>query len=100
MDTRSKTNAEFRIEVNEALTRHDTNFDELNHNFSQVSDALLGVMAELQAMRITSSNRTPNREVNPFVIGDNFHDRPSASTTPIFDWNHTNLKLNFSTYVG
>ena len=99
MDTRSKTNAEHRTAVDEALARHDSNFEELNHNFSRVSDALQGVMAELQAMRISQANRapdqfqhtparfhrTPDREVNPFAAADNFHDRPSASTTPLTD---------------
>ena len=87
MDTHSKTNAEFRIKVNEAFARHD----------NRVNDTLQGVMAELQAMRINPSNHTPDKEVNPFAAGDNFHERPSASTTPIFDRNHTNLKLNFPT---
>jgi hypothetical protein len=100
MDTRNKTHAEFCVEVNEALAQHDTNFNELNHNFSRVSDALQGVMAELQAMRITQSNRTLDREVNLFVVEDNSHDRLSASNTSNFDRNHTNLKLNFPTYVG
>lgn len=57
-------------------------------------------MAELQAMRIAQSNRTLDREVNPFAVGDNSHDRPSASNTSNFDRNHTNLKLNFPTYAG
>jgi len=100
MDTRSKTHAEFRVEVNEALAQHDTNFNELNHNFSRVSDTLQGVMAELQAMRIAQSNHTLDREVNLFVVEDNSHDRLSASNTSNFDKNHTNLKLNFPTYVG
>ena len=60
MDTRSKTHVEFRVEVSEAFARHDTNFDELNHNFSRVSDTLHGVMAELQPMRIAQSNHTPD----------------------------------------
>jgi hypothetical protein len=57
-------------------------------------------MAELQAMRIAQSNRSLDREVNPFAAGDNFHDRPSASNTSNFDRNHTNIKLNFPTYAG
>jgi hypothetical protein len=65
IDTHNKTNAEFHNEVNEALAHHDTNFEELNHNFSQVSNALQGVMTE--AMRIAQSNLTPDREVNTFV---------------------------------
>jgi hypothetical protein len=47
MDTRSETLAKFRVKVNEDLARHNTNFDELNHNFNQVSDAVQGVMANL-----------------------------------------------------
>jgi hypothetical protein len=54
-------------------------------------------MAELQAMRIAQSNRTLDREVNPFAAGDNSHDRPFTSNTSNFD---TNLKLNFPTYAG
>jgi uncharacterized protein YdcH (DUF465 family) len=67
MDTRGKTNAEFRAEITETLGRHDANFDELNHNFNRVNDALQGVMAELQAMRIAHSHRSSEREVNPFA---------------------------------
>ena len=100
MDTRSKTHAKFCVEVNEALARHDTNFDELNHNFSRVSDTLQGVMAKLQAMRIAQSNRTLDKEVNPFAARDNSNDRPSTSTTSNLDQNHTNLKLNFPTYAS
>jgi hypothetical protein len=69
MDTHSKTNVEFRNEVNEALAYHDTNFEELNHNFSRVSTALQRAMAELQAMRIAQSNHTSDKEVNPFAAG-------------------------------
>nr|TKR79527.1 hypothetical protein D5086_0000271510 [Populus alba] len=100
MDTRGKTHAEFRADVTEALARHDTNFDELNHNFGKVSDALQGVMAELQAMRIAHANHTLDRDVNPFAAGDHSHDRPSSSHTSNFDRNHSNLKLNFPTYAG
>ena len=82
MDTRSKTHAEFRVEVTEALARHYTNFDELNQNFGRVSDALQGVMAELQAMRIAQSRPTPDRDVNPFAAGETSHNRPSSSTIP------------------
>ncbi|KAL5739480.1 hypothetical protein ACOSQ2_028660 [Xanthoceras sorbifolium] len=96
MDTRSKTHAEFRVKVTEALARHDTNFNELNQNFGR-----------LQAMRLAQSNRTPDqfhctpdREVNPFAAADNFPDRPSTSNPPMTDRNHTNLKLNFPTYAG
>ena len=69
MDTHSKTNVEFRNEVNEALACHDTNFEELNHNFGRVSTALQRAMAEPQAMRIAQSNHTSDKEVNPFAAG-------------------------------
>ncbi|WKA03393.1 hypothetical protein VitviT2T_021504 [Vitis vinifera] len=44
MDTRGKTNAEFRNEVNEALARHESSFD-------QVNATLQAVLTELQALR-------------------------------------------------
>jgi uncharacterized protein YdcH (DUF465 family) len=71
MDTRGKTNAEFRAEITEAL-EHDANFDKLNQNFNRVNDALQGVMAELQAMRIAQTHRSSEREVNPFAGGSFF----------------------------
>jgi uncharacterized protein YdcH (DUF465 family) len=100
MDTRGKTNAEFRAEITEALGRHDANFDELNQNFNRVNDALQGVMAELQAMRIAQTHHSSEREVNPFAGGSSSHDRSSSSHTSTFDRNHSNLKLNFPTYAG
>ncbi|XP_034684112.1 uncharacterized protein LOC117913267 [Vitis riparia] len=45
MDTRGKTNAEFRNEVNEALARHESSFD-------QVNATLQAVLTELQALRL------------------------------------------------
>ncbi|RVW24893.1 hypothetical protein CK203_079475 [Vitis vinifera] len=45
MDTRGKTNAEFRNEVNEALARHESSFDKVNAT-------LQAVLRELQALRI------------------------------------------------
>ena len=41
MDTRDKSNAEFRNEVNEILVRHETSFD-------QVNATLQVVLTELQ----------------------------------------------------
>ena len=43
MDTRGKSNAEFRNDVNEALARHESNFDQIN-------DSLHKVLTELQAL--------------------------------------------------
>ena len=46
MDTRGKTNVEFRNEVNETLVRHEASFDQLNA-------ALQTILTELQAIRTT-----------------------------------------------
>jgi hypothetical protein len=40
MDTREKSNAKFRSEVNETLARHESNFD-------QVHDTLQTILTEL-----------------------------------------------------
>jgi hypothetical protein len=50
MDTRGKSNAEFRSEVNEALARHESNFD-------QVHGTLQTILTELQALRVSRSQR-------------------------------------------
>jgi hypothetical protein len=57
-------------------------------------------MTELQAMQNAQSNRTLDREVNPFAAGETSHHMPSALTTPIPKRNHTHLKLNFPTFTG
>ena len=53
MDTRGKTNAEFRNEVSEILTRHESSFDHLTNNITQINNTLQSVMAELQALKTT-----------------------------------------------
>ena len=53
MDTRGKTNAEFRNEVNEALARHESNFD-------WVHTTLQTVLTEIQALRSTRSSHHPD----------------------------------------
>ena len=100
MDTRGKTNADFRMDVTETLARHDSHFDELTLNFSRVNDALQGVMAELQALRMAQSTRNHDRDDNPFATGAHSHDRPSTSAQSQLERSHTTLKLNFPTYVG
>lgn len=100
MDTRSKTNVEFRNKVNKALSHNDTNFEELKYNFGRVSYALQWVMVELQAMQIAQSNRTLDKEVNPFTAGETSHSKPFASTTSILDRNHTHIELNFLIFTS
>ncbi|KAH9651124.1 hypothetical protein KPL70_026631 [Citrus sinensis] len=91
MDTRSKTNAEFRSEVNEILARHESSFD-------QVNAILQTLLTELQSLRVSRNSNHPNTEINPFASGESSHQparpdtqRPSSS----LDHNHHNLKLSF-----
>nr|TKR84798.1 hypothetical protein D5086_0000254370 [Populus alba] len=60
IDTRGKSNAEFRNEVNEALARHESNFD-------QVNGTLQTILTELQALRVSRSPRMNPLELNPFA---------------------------------
>nr|TKR65597.1 hypothetical protein D5086_0000319300 [Populus alba] len=99
MDTRGKTNADFRMDVTETLARHNSHFDELTLNFSRVNDALQGVMAELEALRMAQSTCNHDRDDNPFATGAHSHDRPSTSAQSQLERSHTTLKLNFPTYA-
>jgi hypothetical protein len=92
MDTRGKSNAEFRNEVNEALARHESSFD-------QVNSALQAVLTELQALR-TIRNPNPNSpEINPFATkgSSQFHTSCSLNTNgqPC-----PQLKLSFPRFDG
>ena len=73
MDTRGKTNAEFRNEVNEILARLELSFDQVDANFDQVNATLQSVLTKLQALRFTQSPRPPNQNINPFAIGQSTH---------------------------
>ena len=46
MDTRNKTNVEFREEVHEALSRHESNFEQINI-------ALQSVLTEIQSLKVS-----------------------------------------------
>ncbi|WJZ94681.1 hypothetical protein VitviT2T_013519 [Vitis vinifera] len=59
MDTRGKTNAEFRNDVNEILARHDTSFD-------QVNAVLQEVLTELQALRASHNQNTSPQQYFDF----------------------------------
>ncbi|CAL5444953.1 unnamed protein product [Camellia sinensis] len=98
MDTRAKSNAEFRSEVNEALAHHESNFD-------QIHGTLQTVLTELQTMRV--SQNTPSID-NPFAPTETSHNQPLSTThntpdqnrnnTP--DRNHIHLKLSFPKFNG
>nr|TKR58079.1 hypothetical protein D5086_0000328630 [Populus alba] len=60
MDTRGKTNAEFRSDVNDILARHENSFD-------QVNAALQAVLTELQALRASRNPNNNSSETNPFA---------------------------------
>ncbi|CAH9123102.1 unnamed protein product [Cuscuta epithymum] len=63
MDTRGKSNAEFRQEMNEAIARHD-------NQFAQIAAALQAITVELQASRMAREH--PDHEVdNPFAAEHN-----------------------------
>lgn len=84
MDTWGKTNAEFRNEVNEALARHESSFNQVNNTLQQV-------LMELQSMRISHSPRPMPQEINPFSTGESSTNRGN---------HHQSFKLTFPKFDG
>ena len=87
MDTRDKMNAKFRNEVNEALARHQSIFD-------QITLALQAVLTELQTLRTSHNQNSNSPEINPFrpegpSHPHTFHSLISNSQPP------HHLKLSF-----
>ena len=85
MDTRTKSNAEFRNEVsktlsrvNEALSRHETSLDHMNRNFTQINAAIQTMMADLQALHVTQTTNTSDKEFNPFVQPETSQNSPNS----------------------
>lgn len=96
MDTRNKTNAEFRSEVSKILARHES-------SFNQANAALQTVLTELQALRTLHNSNTVNSEINPFAPTDSSHhpNQPSPSHhSPNTDRPHHHIKLSFPTFNG
>ncbi|KAI9165525.1 hypothetical protein LWI28_015644 [Acer negundo] len=98
METRGKSHAEFRTEVQEILATHESRWAT---NESRIEQILL----ELQALRL-QQNQTPSeirpaseRDVNPFSAGEASHSGPPAPTSTNNDRNHNHLKLNFPTFA-
>ncbi|KAL5704564.1 hypothetical protein ACHQM5_022972 [Ranunculus cassubicifolius] len=99
MDTRGKSNMEFRNEVGELLARHESRFDQVFENFNQVNTTLQNVLAEFQAMRCThhQSNIPDIGDVNPFATGEPSH----RNHTPVQSLpQQTSLKLQFPQFSG
>ncbi|XP_061968341.1 uncharacterized protein LOC133691764 [Populus nigra] len=92
MDTRGKSNAEFRTEVNDALARHESSFD-------QVNAALQAVLTELQAIRTQKHPNTNPPEINPFASesSSQLHSSRNPNTT---SQTHSHLKLSFPRFDG
>ncbi|KAL5807035.1 hypothetical protein ACOSQ4_029768 [Xanthoceras sorbifolium] len=94
MDTRSKTNAEFRTEVMDILQRHEASFNQLNA-------ALQTIMTNLQSLQLSRHSNTMDSE-NPFAPAELSHQALQTThtyPTPISDRNH-HLKLSFPKFNG
>ena len=63
MDTRGKTNVEFRNEVNEALARHESTFDQIN----------------LTLQAVSHNQNSYSLEINPFAPEGPSHPHTSRS---------------------
>jgi hypothetical protein len=92
MDTRGKSNAEFRNEVNEILGRHETSFD-------QVNATLQVVLTELQALLTNRPQNTNSPEINPFSNEESSHQQ-TPHRHPINNHQHHTLKLSFPKFNG
>jgi hypothetical protein len=92
MDTRGKSNAEFRNEVNEVLLRHEPSFD-------QVNATLQVVLTELQALRTTHNLSSNSLKINPFANEESSRQQPTHSQ-PANHHQHHNLKLSFPKFGG
>ncbi|KAL5763876.1 hypothetical protein ACOSQ2_016470 [Xanthoceras sorbifolium] len=73
MDTRSKTNAEFRTKVTDILQRHEASFNQLNA-------ALQTIMTEVQGLRMSRNSNTVDSE-NPFAPAESSHRAQSIVPT-------------------
>ena len=92
MDTRGKTNAEFRNEVNEALARHESSFDQINL-------ALQAMLTELQTLRTSHNQNSNSPEINPFAPEGPSHSHTSRSLISSSQPPH-HLKLSFPRFDG
>ena len=93
MDTRGKTNAEFRTEVNDILASHESRFDQ--------------ILSELQALRLQQNQPTSPQTINPYAQGETSQHQtttqsaaPNQTITQTAVSNQTQLKLSFPKFKG
>ena len=87
IDTHGKMNAEFRNEVNGALARHESSFDQINL-------ALQEVLTELQTLRTSYNQNSNSSEINPFVPEGPSHPPTSHHLSPTISL-HITLNSHF-----
>ncbi|GFY94588.1 hypothetical protein Acr_09g0010340 [Actinidia rufa] len=89
MDTRGKTNIEFRNEVSEVLACHESSFD-------QIHATLQTIFTDLQVLK-AQTNVSTTGDANPFAVSD-----ASQSTKPYPQPRTPNstLKLYFPKFTG
>ncbi|KAL5764629.1 hypothetical protein ACOSP7_016982 [Xanthoceras sorbifolium] len=105
MATWNQSNADFRNEVHETLSRHESSIDEI-HVMMQT------ILSEIQSIRVTQCRLTSNQETNPFAPAESSHhnhqpsaDRdhnhlPSERIRSSIDCRHHHLKLSFPKFNG
>ncbi|KAL5822720.1 hypothetical protein ACOSQ4_020620 [Xanthoceras sorbifolium] len=94
METWRKSNTEFRNEVTEILSRHDTSFDNLTNNYNQLNSTLQTVIIELQAIRINSCTNLPPLDVHLFTPG-----KTSNNTTSPPHQNSSNVMNDLTGWI-
>ena len=89
MDTRGKSNTEFRNEVSKILARHESNFD-------QIHATLQTILTVLQALK-AQTNIPTTGDVNPFVVNEAYQ---STKHYPEPRTSNSTLKLNFPKFTA
>ena len=89
MDTRGKSNTEFRNEVSKILARHESNFD-------QIHATLQTILTVLQALK-AQTNIPTTGDVKPFVVNEAYQ---STKHYPEPRTSNSTLKLNFPKFTG
>lgn len=97
MDTRGKSNAEFRNDVNETLAKHESHFDQLQNSIDQLHASMQTIITELHALHLPRHQGPPQPhphppDTNPFAMGET----PNANRDHV----HQHLKLSFSKFRG
>lgn len=93
MDTRGKTNAEFRNDVTTTLARHEASFD-------QVNAALQAVLTELQALRHSRNPSSSQPDTNPFAPEETSRSNAVNERSIHHELPHHRLRLDFPRFNG